>query len=167
MSRPSFMSLRLEFAINFFLFLEKLFVHYVHSAWLPSWFCNFRQEMNSTAKWSGHNFRWQFPFTRVFLKVSLTAAKQWRGQNDSHDITIPLFLFSRTLNSHLTWHRACPLPPLWTDLITQLVPIRNQFWDTRSHFLDEGSHYRQGLYHHRRGEKQIRDKQYFPQTGLQ
>ena len=55
----------------------------------------------------------------------------------------------------------------WTDLITQLVPNRNQFWDARSHFLDEGSHYLQGLYYDRRREKQTRDKQYIPQTGLQ
>jgi len=75
MSRHSFMSLRLVFAINFFPFVEKFFVHQVHFTWLPSWFCNFRKGIISTTDWLGHNFRWQLPFTTALPKVTLTATK--------------------------------------------------------------------------------------------
>lgn len=59
MSRHTCMSLRLVFVIKFFLFVEKFFVHYVHFAWLPYWFCNFRQEM----KFNRRLIRAQFPLT--------------------------------------------------------------------------------------------------------
>jgi len=66
-------------------------------------------QFQKTDEFNHRLIRAQFPLTVAIYQSTPKSISDSR-QVVSYDITIPLFNFSRTLNSHLTWQWGSPLP---------------------------------------------------------